>query len=86
MKLYKGSILVGTSQTDSQGKYCFWNNAGWSWGDYRIDPRCNGYEKELYRGDDSDIQVDFYLPFACSVPVPPIDVEPVHGEHGDPQP
>ena len=58
----------GTTQTDGQGKYYLWNSAGWPWGNYRIVPRCYGYAKEVYRGDDSDIQVDFYLPFACHVP------------------
>jgi hypothetical protein len=69
--------LIGTRQTDNQGKYCFCKGEGqWDSGTYRI--KVGRHEKEVYREGNGDIQVDFYLPF--------VECEPVQPVHGDPQP
>jgi len=73
MKLYKDSILVGTSQTDNQGKYCFCKPmGGWTTGTYVIKTgHCQ--QKEVYREGDGDIQVDdFYLPNPEPCPAGPV--------------
>jgi len=72
MKLYRDNMLEGTSQTDSQGKYCFCKpQGGWTPGTYVIKTgRCQ--HKEVYREGDGDIQVDdWYLPDPETCPVDP---------------
>jgi hypothetical protein len=67
--VFLNGVLQGTDQTDSYGKYCVCKPmGGWTPGTYII--KTGHYEKDIYRGGDGEIQVDFYLPSYDHVPVP----------------
>jgi hypothetical protein len=83
VELWYSGQRIDTQQTDGVGEYCF--SGSWPPGDYVIKVAC--LHKQVHRGGNENIRVDFLFRSPCPVvPPPPANGEPVHGEPGNPQP